>query len=234
MANRRLPVRKIKEIVRLKHTSSFSGREIALSCNVARSTVADYLRRARAAGVSWPDAALLTETQLEERLFPTEYVPSSVHRPAPDCEDMHNQLRQYRNVNLTLTQLWLEYKEKHPDGYQYTQFCEYYRRWRNKLDYCMRQEHRAGDKVFVDYSDSLSIVDSATGELMPTQLFVAVWGASNYTYAEATLSQALPNWIGSHVRSFRYFGCYAGNLSREQNRLAAVIHNEGSRLPISC
>ena len=207
MANRRLPVRKIKEILRLKHACGLSKREIARSCNVARSTVADYLMRARAAGVNWPGAAELTETQLEARLFPTEHLPSSVHRPPPDCEYIHNQLRRYRNVNLTLTQLWLEYREKHPDGYQYTQFCEYYRRWRDKLDYCMRQEHRAGEKVFIDYSDGLVIVDLATGELIPTQLFIAVWGASNYTYAEASLSQTLPNWIGSHVRGFQYFGC---------------------------
>ena len=207
MANRRLPVRKIKEILRLKHVCGLSEREIARSCNVARSTVADYLRRARAARVNWPEAAELTEAQLEARLFPTEHLPSSVQRPPPDCEHIYNQLRSYRNINLTLTQLWLEYKAEHPDGYQYTQFCEYYRRWRGRLDYCMRQEHRAGEKVFVDYSDGLSIVDPMTGELISTQLFVEVWGASNYTYAEATLSQTLPNWIGSHVRAFRYFGC---------------------------
>jgi len=207
MANRRLPVRKIREILRLKHACGLSKREIARSCNVARSTVADYLMRARAAGLSWPEAAGLTEAELEARLFPTEHLPSSVHRPPPDSEYIYKQLRRYRNVNLTLTQLWLEYKEKHPDGYQYTQFCEHYRRWRGKLDYCMRQEHRAGEKVFIDYSDGLVIVDPATGELIPTQLFVAVWGASNYTYAEATLSQTLPHWISSHVCAFRYFGC---------------------------
>ena len=207
MANRRLPVRKIKEILRLKHVCGLSKREIARSCNVARSTVTDYLRRARAAGVNWPEAAALTEVELQDRLFPTEHLPSSVHRPPPDCEYIYNQLRRYHNVNLTLTQLWLEYKEKHPRGYQYTQFCEYYHRWRGKLDYCMRQEHRAGEKVFVDYSDSLAIVDPLTGELISTQLFVEVWGASNYTYAGATLSQTLPNWIGSHVRAFDYFGC---------------------------
>lgn len=207
MANRRLPVRKIKEVLRLKHTCGLSKREIARSCNVTRSTVGDYLMRARAAGLSWPEAAELSDTELEARLFPTEHVPSSVHRPPPDCEYIYQELRQYRNVNLTLTQLWLEYKEQHPEGYQYTQFCEYYRRWRGKLDYCMRQEHRAGEKLFIDYCDGLAIVDPATGELVPTQLFVAVWGASNYTYAEATLSQTLPDWIGSHVRAFDYFGC---------------------------
>ncbi len=209
MASRRLPVRKIKEILRLIHTCSLSNREIAQSCDVARSTVSDYLRRAKAAGVNWPEAADITETELEERLFPNEHLASSVQRPPPDCDYIYDQLRRYRNVNLTLTQLWLEYKEKHSDGYQYTQFCEYYHRWRGRLDYCMRQEHRAGEKTFIDYSDGLSIVNHLTGELIPTQLFVAVWGASNYTYADATLSQTLPDWIGSHVRAFQYFGCLA-------------------------
>jgi transposase len=127
----------------------------------------------------------------------------------PDCQYIYDQLRDYKKVNLTLTQLWLEYLEHHPDGYQYTQFCEYYHRWRGKLDYCMRQEHRAGEKVFIDYCDGLSIVDPATGELTLTQLFAAVWGASNYTYVEATMSQKLPDWIGSHVRAFEYFQCVA-------------------------
>jgi len=207
MANRRLPVRKIKEVLRLKYACGLSKREIARSCGVSRSTVTDYLLRAMAAGLSWPESSELTDTELENRLFPTEHIPSSAYRPLPDCEYIYNELRRYRNVNLTLTQIWLEYKEKHPGGYQYTQFCEHYRRWLKRRDYVMRQEHRAGEKVFIDYSDGLAIVDPATGELIGTQLFVAVWGASNYTYAEATLSQALPNWIGSHVRAFGYFGC---------------------------
>jgi transposase len=206
MANRRLSVRKIKEILRLKLDCGISEREISRSCQVSRSTVADYLRRAAAARLTWNEASVLTEAQLEEQLFPTERIPSSVRRPLPDCEHIYNELRTYRKFNLTLSQLWVEYKDKHPDGYQYTQFCEYYWRWRKKLDYCMRQEHRGGEKLFIDYSDGLSIVDALTGELTLTQLYLAVWGASNYTYAEATLSQTLPNWIGSHRRAFEYFG----------------------------
>ena len=200
-------MRKIKEILRMKHVCSLSKREIAQSCNVPRSTVGDYLRRARAAGLDWSEASRLTDTELESRLFPTEHVPSSVHRPPPDCEYIHDELQSHRKVNLTLTQMWLEYKEQHPDGYQYTQFCEYYRRWRGKLDYCMRITHTAGEKVFVDYCDGLAIVDPVNGERIATQLFIAVWGASNYTYVEATLSQTLSDWTGSHVRAFRYFGC---------------------------
>ena len=161
MPNRRLSVRKIKEILRLKLDCGISEREISRSCQVSRSTVADYLRRAAAAKLTWTEASALAETQLEERLFPTEHIPSSVKRPPPDCEHIYNELRTYRKFNLTLSQLWLEYKEKHPDGYQYTQFCEHYWRWRKKLDYCMRQEHRGGEKLFIDYSDGLSIVDTA-------------------------------------------------------------------------
>ena len=200
-------MRKIKEVLRLKYDCGISEREISRSCQVSRSTVADYIRRAAAAGLNWSEASALAQTQLEERLFPTEHVPSSVKRPSPDCEHIYNELRTYRKFNLTLSQLWLEYKEKHPDGYQYTQFCEYYWRWRKRLDYCLRQEHRGGEKLFVDYSDGLSIVDALTGEMTLTQLFVSVWGASSYTYAEATLSQTLPDWTTSHVHAFEYFGC---------------------------
>jgi transposase len=200
-------MRKIKEVLRLKYLFNVSERGIARSCQISRTTVTDYLRRAAVAGLHWSEVAALGEVQLVERLFPP-VVPersSSTPRPVPDYEYIYNQLRTYRKVNLTLTQLWLEYKEAHPDGYQYSQFCDLYRRWRGKLDYVMRQEHRAGEKVFIDYSDGLSFIDPLTGEIILTQLFVAVWGASNYTYAEATLSQTLPNWIRSHVHALEYF-----------------------------
>jgi transposase len=199
-------MRKIKEVLRLKYVCGLSAREIARGCQVSRSTVADYLMKAQAAGLSWPEASALTDTQIDQRLFP-QPMPSSIKRPEPDYEYIYNELRKYRKFNLTLIQVWLEYKDEHPDGYQYSQFCDGYRRWKGKLDYYMRQEHRYGEKVFIDYSDGLSIVDLATGELILTQLFLAVWGASNYTYAEATLSQTLPEWIGSHRRALEYFRC---------------------------
>jgi len=207
MANRRLPMRKIKEILRLKYECRISEREIARSCQISRATVAEYLRRASASGINWAEASALTEAELDKYLFPVQHVPRTVLRPSPDYEYIYQQLRTYRKVNLTLTQLWLEHKVKHPDGFQYSQFCDLYRRWRGKLDYCMRQEHRAGEKVFIDYSDGLSIIDKLTGEIILTQLFLAVWGASNYTYAEATLSQTLPDWIGAHRRALEYFNC---------------------------
>src|SRR4030042_5085700 len=159
MANRRLPMRKTKEVLRLKYDCGISERGIAQSCQVSRSTVADYLRKATAAGINWEEASARTEAELEKRLCPAQPVPVSIPRPSPDYEYIYQQLRAYRKINLTLSQLWLEYKAKYPDGYQYSQFCELYRRWRSKLDYFMRQEHRAGEKGFIDYSDGLPIVD---------------------------------------------------------------------------
>lgn len=205
MAKARLPMRKIKEVLRLKFELGRGGREIARSCGISHSTVLDYLQRAAAAGVSWPLAEGLTETALEERLFASAALPPT--RDLPDFQHVYDELREFRKFNLTITQLWVEYKERHPSGYQYTQFCEHYRRWQGKLDYVMRQEHRAGEKVFVDYTEGLHVTDPRTGELIPTQLFVAVWGHSNYTYAEASASEKLPCWINSHVRGFAYFGC---------------------------
>ena len=133
----RLPIRKIKEVLRLKLDCGISEREISRSCSLSRSTVAEYVRRAIAAGMNWQEVVSLTDTQIEERLFPPQPTLSTIQRPQPDCEDIYNQLRTYRKFNLTLAQLWLEYKEKHPDGYQYSQWCDLYRRWRKKLDYCI-------------------------------------------------------------------------------------------------
>src|ERR1039457_1901704 len=129
MANRRLPMRKIKEVLRLRFECNLSEREIARSCQVSRTTVTEYLRRAAIARLTWTEASALGEVQIVERLFPV--VPpvertSLVQRPAPDYQDVYNQLRTYRKFNLTLIQLWVEYKDAHPDGYQYSQFCEHY------------------------------------------------------------------------------------------------------------
>jgi transposase len=205
MAKPRLSVRKINEVLRLKHTCALSERQISQICKISRSTVADYLDRAEKAGVGWPLPEGLTDQELEQRLFPPQAPPSP--KPPPDFHDIYRELKAHKKFNLTLDLLWREYKEQHPDGYQYSQFCWLYRCWQKKLDYCMRQDHHGGEKLFVDYAEGLSLVDPKTAEAVPTQLFVAVWGASNYTYAEATLTQQLPDWIGSHVRAFSYFGC---------------------------
>ena len=207
MANRRLSMRKIKEVLRLSYHGELSARQVAHSLNISRSAVKEYQERAKKAGLIWPLPDTLSEQELERKLFPPPLTVEPPAKPLPDFDYIYQELKTHKKFNLTLDLLWREYKEQHPEGYQYSQFCDLYRRYRGKLDYSMRQDHRGGEKLFVDYGEGLNLVDSKTGEPIKTQLFVAVWGASNYTYAEATLSQQLPDWIGSHVRAFEYFGC---------------------------
>ena len=203
MPRSRSSMRHIREVLRQKWELGFSARRIARGCGVSRSTVANYLRRAEAGGLTWPAAARLDDTQLERRLFPPPPSPRAA-RPPPDWGAVHRELKR---KGVTLQLLWDEYKAAHPRGYQYSTFCLRYRRWRSRLDVVMRQDHRAGEKLFVDYAgQTASVIDRTTGEVRPAQVFVAVMGASNYTYAEATGSQGLADWIGSHVRALQYFG----------------------------
>ena len=200
----RLSMRKTREILRLKYDLRLSDRQIAKSTAVARSTVADYLRRFAAAGLCWPLASDLTEAMLESRLFPAMPAVSVGQRPAPDWSEIHSELRK---KGVTLYLLWQEYKANCPDGFQYTWFSQQYRHWQQRCDLVMRQHHRAGEKLFVDYAgQTVPVVDRQSGEIRQAQIFVAVMGASNYTYAEATWSQGLPDWIGAHVRTFEFLG----------------------------
>jgi transposase len=199
-------MRKIKEVLRLKFEAGLANRQIARSCGVNHSTVADYLSRAKIAGLaSWPLPVELDETGLEERLFPSTVVRSNRPRTMPDWPTVHEEL--HSNKHVTLQLLWEEYKQPEPNGYQYSRFCQLYQQWRSKLDLVLRQEHRAGEKLFVDYAGpTVSITDSKTGEVREASIFVAVLGASNYTYADATWRQDLSCWIGSHVRALEFLG----------------------------
>jgi len=203
MPAKRLQMRKIKEVLRLKWGGGLSARQIARSLNIARSTVAEYLRRAEIAGLTWPLPENLDEAAIEGLLFPpTPSIP--VHeRPLPDWVKIHTELRR---KDVTLFLLWQEYKAVYPEGFQYSRFCELYRRWTGRLALSMRQEHKAGEKMFVDYcGPTVPVKDRIRGKSREAQIFVAVLGASNYTYAEATWTQGMQDWIGSHVRAFEYF-----------------------------
>jgi transposase len=203
MPAERLSMRKVYEVLRLKFGCGRSNREIAHSCSIGRSTVSDYLLRAKAAGISWPLPPELDEAALERLLFPSTDNPIT-GKDQPDWAEIHQELK---GKNVTLAMLWQEYKERHPDGLQYSWFCQQYAKWRGKLDLVMRQSHRAGEKMFVDYAgQTVPVIDIATGEIQEAQVFVAVLGASSYAYAEATWSQRLPDWIGSHVRAISWFG----------------------------
>jgi transposase len=205
VAAERLSMRKTREVLRLKAAGQ-SNRAIARSVGVGRTTVSEYLSRARAAGLGWPLPPELTDAELEGRLFPLPR-PSSVARPLPEWGEVHRELQQRKKTGVTLQLLWIEYKERHPEGLQYSQFCDHYRRWRSTLDLVLRHEHVPGEKGFLDYAgQTVPVIDRATGEVRDAQVFVGVLGASNYTYAEASWSQDLPAWIGAHVRMFEYFG----------------------------
>ncbi len=196
-------MRKIREVLRLYFAAALSIRAIARSLGTSPSTVGDYLRRAKVAGLSWPVPESVDDTGLERRLFPAP--PSSrAERPLPDWSEVHRELRR---KSVTLSLLWQEYKETHPEGLQYSRFCEQYRAWAAKLDLVMRQEHRAGEKLFVDYAgQTVPVVDRETGAVRQAQVFVAALGASSYTFAEATWTQTLPDWTASHVRAFAFYG----------------------------
>jgi len=200
----RLTMRKIREVLRLKFDNQLSNRQIAKSCLMARSTVGDYLRRFNASGLSWPLDPQIDDQALGQLLFAQPRPDPGQKRPVPEWLEIQRQLRR---KGVTLMLLWQEYKAQHPSGYQYSQFCQRYRDWHQKLDPVMRQHHRAGEKLFVDYAGmSVAVNDPKSDQIRQAQIFVAVLGASNYCYAEATWTQSLPDWIGSHTRAFEYFG----------------------------
>jgi len=198
-------MRKIRDILRLAWSCNQSRQSIAVSCGVGKTTVTDTLSRAHAANLSWPLPLSLDDDGLEALLYPAS-AGSSRHKPSPpDWNALNKEFITHKNLTLML--LWKEYKEQQPSGYQYSQFCELFRSWKKKLDLSMRQEHRAGEKLFVDYcGQTIEITDASTGEIRDAQVFVAVMGASNYTYAEATWTQSLADWTGSHVRTFIFLG----------------------------
>lgn len=202
MPRERLSMRKIREVLRLKYDRGLCCREIASACSMGRTTVSEYLERARRAGIAWP--VDLSDEELEGLLFPGAAASSGAMRPSPEWAEIQRELRK---KGVTLKLLWQEYKGSRPEGYQYTQFCALYGAWLAGCDPVMRQSHKAGEKLFVDYAgETIPITDASSGEIREAQVFLAVLGASNYTYAEATLSQSLPDWIGSHVRAFEFFG----------------------------
>ncbi len=199
-------MRKIKEVLRLRLELGLGQRQIARSCGIGVSTVHDYLERATAAGIGWPLPAGLGEEELEAKLFGNvPVVVRAVERPQPDWKAIDEQLRQHRHLTLQL--LWQEYRQANPEGYRYSWFCERYQQWRRRLDVVLRQEHKAGEKMFVDWAGAtIPVYDAATGEAWPAFLFVAVLGASSYTYAEATRDQQLEAWIQAHIRALEFFG----------------------------
>ena len=199
-------MRKIRDVLRLRLADQLSLRQVALSLAIPHTTVADYVRRAQLAGItSWPlPEELSDDDALEARLFNAPQNSPKV-RPEPDFEVMKRELAK---KGMTLMLLWVEYREEHADGYEYSQFCLLYRTWRKRLDVTMRQDHKAGEKMFVDFPGlTIPIYDERDLTVsFHAELFVAALGASSYLYAEALRSQELVHWCHAHENAFEFYG----------------------------
>jgi transposase len=194
-------MRKIKEILRLKWDHGLAARQIAHSLSISHSTVLDLLGRFQQSGLPWP-LPDIDDDALEAKLYPGNPAPAQ-KRPEADMAYIHQELQR---KGVTLQLLWLEYKKAHPDGLQYSQFCDHYRLWRGKVDVVMRQTHRGGERMQLDFvGPTVPVVNQKTGEVQQAQIFVAVLPASNYTYAEAVWSQDLRSWISLHCHAFEFF-----------------------------
>lgn len=215
-------MRHVKDILRLKFQNQLSVREIACSCGLPSSTVGDYLLRAEAAGLGWPLPEGMSDPELNERLMgsATAEPPSALAKALPDYRHIHQELRR---KGLTLQLLWQEYRQAHPEGYQYSRFCELYDEWANTLEPVLRQVHEPGQKLFVDWAGQKVPIQLADGTVLQASLFLAVLGASNKSYAEAFANEQLENWIAAHCHAAAFFG----GISRAvvpDNAKTAVIH----------
>jgi transposase len=200
-------MRKLREVLRLRFELKLGYQQIGRSCSIGVSTVHKYLKRAEAAGVTWPLPEGWDEARVEGLMFPRREPTIGERRPVhtpPDFAAIHEQLRSSKYVTLRL--LWEEYRQAQPEGYRYSRFCELYQRWRSKLDVVLRQEHKAGEKMFVDWAGAtIPVYDRRTGVAWRSPLFVAVLGASSYTWAEAMRDQQMESWLRGHAHAFEHF-----------------------------
>lgn len=205
MPTKRLSMRRIRDLLRLKHAQGLSDRQIAAALGISKGAVGNYLLRARVAELSWPlPAELADDDALELLLFPGQADARRADRPVPDWAVIDRELRR---PGVTRALLWEEYRAAHPNGFGYAWFCQRYDAWKGKVRATMRQTHRGGEKVFVDFAgDTIDVIDPATGEARPAKLFVAAMGASSYIYAEACADEGLEAWIGAHVSLFAFLG----------------------------
>lgn len=205
MPTESISMRKLKEILRLKYQAKLSNRKIAKSLSISPGTVSTYITRAKMMGlVSWPLPDKWSDTKLNHQFLQTKHTPRTAI-PLPNWPEFQLELKR---KGVTKQLLWQEYAERNSNNhYSYPQLCRHYKSWASKLQPSMRQNHVAGEKLFIDYcGPTVQLVNPDTGECRGAQVFVAVMGASNYTYAEATLSQKLEDWVMSHVRCFEFLG----------------------------
>jgi transposase len=200
-------MRKIQEILRLHFEQKLGQRQIARSANVSQSTVHEYLARFQAAGLRWPLDEGWNEPELENALFPPGQTPAQPpRRTLPNFGHVRQELEQHRELTLEL--LWEEYRQQHPDGYCYSRFCKLYRRWKKQQDVVLRQEHRPGEKLFLDWAGATIAIHHRDGSITQAPLFVCALGVSSYTYAEAVTDQQMANWLKVQIHALEFYeGC---------------------------
>ena len=204
MARKAISMRKAREILRQKNELGLTNRQIGSSLRMSHVTVGTYVNSAEAAGLKWPLPPEIDDSHLMELLRHASGVPIKTRRPMPDMNVLYRELLR---KHMTLQLLWEEYRKTYPNGYRYTQFCEYYNRFAAQLEVSLRQDYKAGERMLVDWvGDSIPIIDPITGQDVPAYLFVAILGASNYTFCRAYLEKKLPFWIEAHILAWEFFG----------------------------
>ena len=198
-------MRKLREILRLRLHAGLSIRQVRNSLRISIGAIQKISTLAEQTGINWEQVCQMNDTELARHFYPKADTRSSSRLELPDWSEVHQELR---HENMTKYLLWEEYTQKYPNrSYSYAQYCHLYGKWQKKQRRSMRQVHKAGDMLFVDYAgQTVPIISGTTGEIRKAQIFVAVLGASNYTFAEATLSQTLPDWLNSHARALSFFG----------------------------
>ena len=196
-------MRQLRELLRLRLQADLSMRQIRDSLRLSLGAVQKVISKADELGLNWEAIEQLNDQALASQFYPESDTRVSSQFQLPDWIEVHQELKR---KGVTKHLLWEEYTQQYPNrSYSYPQFCFLYQGWKKKQKRSMRQTHRAGEKLFVDYAgQTVPIVCHATGEIRTAQVFVAVLGASNFTFCEATWSQSLPDWINSHVRAFKF------------------------------
>ena len=222
MPAERLEMRRVREILRYRAEQGLGHKSIAVRVGAAPSTVRETLRRATAAGLSWPLDDDMSDDVLEAALYKAAGTKTGHRRaPEPDWAEVHRELKR---KHVTLQILWDEYIGRYPDGYRYSRYCDLYRGWAMKLPVTMRQEHASGDKLFVDYAgDTVTVVvDRLSGKTRQAHLFVAVLGASSLSFAQARWTETLPDWIECHVQALEFFGGSPALLVPDNAKVAII------------
>src|SRR5262245_21822834 len=204
MPRMRVSMRKIREVLRLTHELRLSVREVSNATGVGKTTVGEFVARAKVIGITWPIPSEISDAELERRLFTPAGFHERARRPTPNWSKVHEELKRR---DVTLMMLWEEYRAAFADGHGYSRYCQLYSEWKKRLSPTMRQTHVAGDKLFVDWAGrTVPIIDPLTSEVHPAHLFVAAMGASSYTYCEGRWTETLPDWIGAHVNTLHFLG----------------------------